>query len=98
MPALARRVRCGKQVRMPKSGQRYERDFLSRSPLLGELQAFARSLVDRPGWPTLDEYTEFADAERRSRAPELERVVFAPASAPRRRGRARSALDLAELY
>jgi len=83
---------------MPKSGQRYERDFLSRSPLLGEMQVFARSLVDRPGWPTLDEYTEFADAERRSRASELRAVRFAPAPAPRRRGRARAALDLAELY
>ena len=85
-------------TRMPKSGQSYERDFLSRSPLLGEMQAFARTLVERPGWPTLDEYSEFVDAERRSRAPELEAVRFAPAPAPRRRGRARAPLDLAELY
>jgi hypothetical protein len=83
---------------MPKSGQRYERDFLSRSPLLGDMQDFARPLVDRPGWPTLEEYTEFVDAERRARASELEAVRFAPAPAPRRRGRARVALDLAELY
>jgi hypothetical protein len=83
---------------MPKSGQCYERDFLSRSPLLGEMQTFARTLVDRPGWPTLDEYTEFVDAERRSRAPELEPVRFAPAPAPRRRGRGRVAIDLADLY
>lgn len=83
---------------MPKSGQRYERDVLSRSPLLGDMQAFAGALVDRPGWPTLDEYTEFVDAERRARASELEPVRFAPAPAPRRRGRVRAPLDLAELY
>lgn len=83
---------------MPKSGQRYERDFLSRSPLLGEWQVFARTLINRPGWPTLDEYSEFVDAERRARAGELEPVRFVAAPAPRRRGRVRPALDLAELY
>jgi len=83
---------------MPKSGQRYERDFLARSPLLSELCAFARPLIDRPGWPTLGDYTEFVDAERRCRAPELEPVCFAPAAAPKRRGRARAALELAQLY
>jgi len=82
---------------MPKSGQHYERDFLSRSPLLRELNDFARPLIDRPGWPTLDEYTAFADAERRSRAPELEPVCFAPATVGRRRRR-RVARELGQLY
>jgi DUF3025 family protein len=83
---------------MPKSGQRYEREFLARSQLLGELEAFARAFIDRAGWPTLDEYTELVDAERRTRAPELEPVRFATAAPPKRRGRARAALDLAQLY
>ena len=83
---------------MPKSGQRYERDFLERSPLLGELHAFARPLVDRPDWPSLDQYSEFADAERRSRAPELEPVCFVPAALPKRRPRVRAARELGQLY
>lgn len=83
---------------MPKSGQHYERGFLSRSPLLRELAAFARPLIDRPGWPTLDDYTAFVDAERCARAPELEAIRFAPAGQPRRRRRGRTALALEQLY
>jgi hypothetical protein len=83
---------------MPKSGQLFDRHVLQRSSLLREFWALGEPLLAEASvWPTLEQYTEFAERERRARAPDLSGVRFAPFAA-RRRPRRRDALDLGELY
>jgi hypothetical protein len=83
---------------MPKSGQRWSSDFLGRSALLEDFRDLARPLLAAHRWPTLEEYTQLVESERRARAPELRAVRFAPPLPRRRRMRPRPALELADLY
>jgi len=84
---------------MPKSGQLYDRHVLQRSALLRDFWALGEPLVAGSStWPTLEQYTAFAERERRARAPELPEVRFAPFAPRQRRPRRRVALDLGELY
>lgn len=70
---------------MPKSGQRWTGDLLERSALFEDFRELARPLTVGSGWPTLDLYTRFVEAERCARAPELSPVRFAaPVPRPRR--------------
>jgi Protein of unknown function (DUF3025) len=79
---------------VPKSGQAWDAGFLERSALLGPLRELARPLLAGASWPTLEAYSAFAEAERRTRAPELAEVRFAP---PVRRQRS-SPIELGQLY
>jgi Protein of unknown function (DUF3025) len=84
---------------MPKSGQPWAPEFLEQSPLLSDFRELAAPLLAvARGWPTLEEYTELAEAERRARAPELAPVRFAPQQLRSRRARARAPVDLSQLY
>jgi hypothetical protein len=79
---------------VPKSGQRWDAQFLERSSLLGALRELAQPLLGGQSWPTLEAYSAFAEAERRARAPELAAVRFTP---PVRRQRS-AAIELGQLY
>ncbi len=82
---------------MPKSGQPWMVGFLQQSPLLRHFHELGRPL-HRHSWPTLDEYTAFAEAERQARAAELEPVRFAPPAPRPRRARRSDRLELSQLY
>jgi hypothetical protein len=83
---------------VPKSGQRWEPAFLERSALLRELQQLGRPLLAGAGWPTLEAYSELAEAERAARASDLPSVRFATPEPRQRRARARPPLELRQLY
>lgn len=83
---------------MPKSGQAWNVEFLTTSPILAPFAPLLAHWTARDAWPTLDEYTEFADAERRSRAPEASEIRFARAEPKRTRARRDTALDPGRLY
>jgi hypothetical protein len=82
---------------VPKSGQRWEPAFLSRSALLAVFRTLAEPLVSGESWPSLDAYTELCERHRQSRAPHLEAVSFALQAARPRRAR-RERIELAQLY
>jgi hypothetical protein len=84
---------------MPKSGQVFDPKVFERSGLLRAFEALTEPLSALSAWPTLEAYTEFAERQRSSRAPELERVSFARSFPSPKRGRERSTpLDLGGLY
>jgi hypothetical protein len=71
--------------------------FLEQSPLLRHFQELGRPL-GKDAWPTLDEYSAFAETERQARASELASVRFAPPAPRPRRARRSDSLDLTQLY
>lgn len=71
--------------------------FLEQSPLLQHFHELGQPL-NKEGWPTLDEYSAFAESERRARATELAAVRFAPPAPRPRRARRTDTLDLKQLY
>jgi hypothetical protein len=81
---------------MPKSGQTFDPRVFERSALFREFAELTPPIAALSGWPTLDWYSEFADEQRRTRAPELGRVSFARSSPAR--GRGAEPLDISGLY
>jgi hypothetical protein len=71
--------------------------FLEQSPLLRHFHELGGP-VRKEGWPPLDEYSAFAEAERQARACELVAVRFAPPAPRPRRARRSDSLDLKQLY
>lgn len=83
---------------MPKSGQAWNVEFLRTSPILAPFAPLLDNWTVRSTWPTLEEYTEFADAQRRTRAPDARGIRFARAEPKRTRSRRDTALDPGRLY
>jgi Protein of unknown function (DUF3025) len=83
---------------VPKSGQAWNVEFLSRSPILLPFAPLLERWLGSSSWPTLDEYSEFAESHRRLRAPETHPVRFAPAEPKRTRSRRDAPLELDRLY
>lgn len=71
--------------------------FLEQSPLLRHFHELGQPL-NKDCWPTLDDYSAFAEGERRARAAELSAVRFAPPVPRPRRARRSDQLELAQLY
>jgi DUF3025 family protein len=84
---------------MPKSGQVFDPKVFERSGLLREFEELTEPISALSGWPSLEAYTEFAERERCSRAPELGRVSFTRSvPTPKRRRERSTVLDLGGLY
>lgn len=71
--------------------------FLEQSPLLRPFHELGQPL-SRDTWPSLEEYSAFAEGERQARASELAAVRFAPPARRPRRARRSDQLDLKQLY
>lgn len=71
--------------------------FLEQSPLLVHFHELGQPL-SKDRWPTLDEYSAFAEAERQARAAELAAVRFAPPVPRPRRARRSDQVALNQLY
>lgn len=82
---------------VPKSGQVWDPNFASRSPLFRPFAELTRAFAEHSNWPALAEYDEWVDAQRRARASELVPLRFKPPpKRPRRAKRGQVVLD--ELY
>ncbi len=84
---------------MPKSGQQWDPQFLSRSSLLTVFASLAAPLTHgRADWPSLEQYTALAEARRLACCPDGRQVAFSPAAPKRVRARRDTPIDPSQLY
>jgi Protein of unknown function (DUF3025) len=83
---------------VPLSGQTWNVEFLTTSPILTPFSPLLKAWRTRPEWPSLDEFTQFADEQRLLRAPAASPIRFAPAEPKRTRSRRDAVLELSRLY
>lgn len=83
---------------MPKSGQQWDPEFLARSHLLRVFDSLAERLRPADDWPSLEQYTQLAEARRAECCPDARTVSFAPATPKRARVRRDTPIDPARLY
>jgi hypothetical protein len=71
---------------------------LTRSPILSPFAPLLEQWSSAASWPSLEQYSEFVEGQRRLRAPEAHPVRFAPAEPKRTRSRRDAPLELGRLY